>query len=79
MTLKPFWTSKTLWFNILGFVIAFATFLQSQPLTVKYAPIFTVVLTAGNFILRFFTNTGLTTNNAVQNPQNTQPPQTPIS
>lgn len=58
---KPFWQSKTLWFNVITAVIAIAGSLTSAfTFTGKTAAIFTGILTVGNVILRLITNATLT-------------------
>jgi hypothetical protein len=59
---KSFLASKTLWFNFLLFVVFTAGYFADNHLFVHYAPAFLYIGAAGNFLLRFFTNTPVTLN-----------------
>ena len=56
--MKPFFESKTLWFNFLSIIILLAgqDFFVSIGLSAK---IQVAILTIGNAILRFFTNNSI--------------------
>ena len=59
--MKAWYQSKTVWFNIVGLLVAAAgEFSQAFP-TGKVAEISGFVLTVGNIFLRLITNTGIGT------------------
>ena len=62
MLTKPFWQSKTIWFNIVVTAIGVATSLSSVATFDKYATVLGLVTVIGNVILRtWFTNSSIAT------------------
>jgi len=59
--MKSWWQSKTLWFNILGLLIAAAGELSTAFPSGQVAKISAFVLTIGNIILRLMTTTTINT------------------
>lgn len=60
-TTKPWYTSKTLWFNIVTVIVAVVgDVTKAFTFTGQTAEIFAGVLSVGNIILRFLTNSALT-------------------
>lgn len=59
MESKSFWTSKTLWFNLISLIITVAISVLDQQLITdpKVISIITLVITVGNTILRIFFTT----------------------
>lgn len=55
--MKKWYQSKTVWFNILGLVIAIAGELSSMFPAGNVAKIAGIVITIGNVLLRFVTTT----------------------
>jgi len=59
---KPFWQSKTLWFNVITVIVAVVGDLtKTFNFTGTTAEIFAGVLSVGNILLRLLTSTSLTT------------------
>lgn len=57
---KPWYLSKTLWFNVLTALVAIAGSLTNAfTFTGNVAAIFTGILTVGNVILRLLTTTAI--------------------
>ena len=52
--MKTIFNSKTVWFNIVTFVVGLVIYLQSVVAFNKYATLLGVILTAGNLILRIY-------------------------
>lgn len=59
-TSKKWWQSKTLWFNIIGLVLALAGELSKAFPSGQVAQISAFVLTIGNIILRLITTQPIT-------------------
>lgn len=57
--MKPWYTSKTLWFNIIGLVVAAAAEFSNAFPNGQVAKIAGLVLTVGNIILRLLTTTAI--------------------
>lgn len=61
MPTKPWYLSKTVWFNVLGILLAAAGELSSAFPSGAVARVSAFVLTIGNIILRLLTKTTITT------------------
>jgi hypothetical protein len=63
MITKPWYLSKTLWWNIISIVVFTATYIYNAYNYMGYAIqiyyVLGAVIAAGNFILRLFTDTGI--------------------
>ena len=54
---KPWWSSKTLWFNFISLVVTIATALQAVPgIPSKFAVWLAGAIAIGNAIIRFYSN-----------------------
>lgn len=61
VTTKPWYLSKTLWFNVIAAVVAVVgDVTKTFTFTGQTATIFAGILSVGNIILRFLTTTALT-------------------
>lgn len=56
---KEWYQSKTIWFNLLSAVVSLAVALQAFPVPEWFLGVLGIVVTGGNFALRFLTNTGI--------------------
>ena len=55
---KPFWKSKTFWFNVVGGVIVLLQYIGT--LHIVNPTTMSTIMVVGNFLLRFVTKTGIT-------------------
>ena len=58
---KPFWKSKTLWFNILSVVAMIVQYLVDNQMFTAYAKWELLAIAVINFVLRLLTNQGIGT------------------
>lgn len=54
MIIKPWYTSKTMWANVVLFAIALLGLLATHPLFTEYAPHLLLASSIVNLILRYF-------------------------
>ena len=54
---KPFWQSRTLWFNVLGLILVVLEYIGT--INIVDPEILATILALGNGLLRFRTNEGV--------------------
>lgn len=57
--MKPWYTSKTLWVNVLTLAVLILGTLAARPELAEYAPTMATLLAVVNVVLRFVTTKGL--------------------